>query len=73
MFEDSDITSTPTGSVGGAVNEALNTLITTVRFDETNYLPWFNSAQLYIIGKGKLGYLKGETKAPTSTTTFSKW
>lgn len=64
MSEASDVTLNPIGSVGGAMNEAPNTLITTVQFDETNYLPWFHSTQLYIAGKGKLGYLTGKTKAP---------
>lgn len=51
MLEFSEASFVSTGSVEGIVNEASNTLITKIRFDGSNYLPWFHSAQLFIIGK----------------------
>lgn len=74
MSEVSDVSSFPTRSVGGIVNEAPNTLIMTGQFDGSNYLPWYHSTQSFIIGKGKFGYLTGDTKAPDlEPTTFPKW
>lgn len=61
MSKINDVTSAPSRGVG-AVNETPNAFITTVKFDGSNYLPWFHLAQLYITGKAKLGYLTGETK-----------
>lgn len=69
MLETSDITSMPSGRLE-VVHDNPNTLISTVRFDGNNFLPWFHSAQLYIIGKGKLGYLTGATKAPASSAPY---
>lgn len=48
--EVSEVSSTPIGNIGGIANEAPNTHIAIVQFD------W--SAQLFITGKGKVGYLR---------------
>lgn len=73
MLETGDITSMPFGRLEG-VTDNPNTLISIVRFDGNNFLSWFYSAQIYITGKGKLGYLTGATKvlAPSSPN-FPKW
>lgn len=55
MLETSDVTSASSRGVGTVMNKTPNALITTVKFDGSNYLPWFHSTQLYITGKGKFG------------------
>lgn len=58
MSEPSDVTSAPSGGIRGVANEAPNSLIAIVRFDGNNYFHWFQSAQLFITGKGEPEYLK---------------
>ncbi|CAN0910966.1 Retrovirus-related Pol polyprotein from transposon TNT 1-94 [Linum grandiflorum] len=41
--------------------------ITTHRLDGKNYLKWSKTVLMHIKGRGKGGYLTGETKAPAST------
>ena len=38
--------------------------ITTFRLNGSNYFWWHQSIQLYICGRGKLGYLNGERPKP---------
>ena len=37
--------------------------ITTIRLNGDNFLRWSQSIQMYIKGRGKMGYLMGEKKA----------
>ncbi|RVW16372.1 hypothetical protein CK203_067829 [Vitis vinifera] len=39
--------------------------ITTIRLNGDNFLRWSQSVRMYIRGRGKMGYLMGEKKAPT--------
>ncbi|XP_072062320.1 uncharacterized protein [Arachis hypogaea] len=41
--------------------------ITTFRLNESNYLRWSQSVQMYIRGRGKIGYLTGERSQPNIT------
>ena len=41
--------------------------ITTIRLNGANYLRWSQSVQMYIRGRGKLGYLTGERLQPAIT------
>lgn len=44
------------------------------KFNGSNFLEWAQSIKLVIDGKGKLGYLTGETKKPSSTdASLQKW
>lgn len=73
MLETSAVSLTPLGGVEVG-HENPNTLILTVRLDGSNVLPWFHSTQIYITGKGKIGYLTGATKASDpKSATFPKW
>lgn len=73
MLDTSDITYVPSNGLEAGIGNP-NTLISTVHFDGSNFLPWFHSAQIYSTGKGKLGYLTGATKAPDpSSLCFPKW
>ncbi|KAF5462800.1 hypothetical protein F2P56_018777 [Juglans regia] len=38
--------------------------ITNIRLNEANFLRWPQSVRMYIRGRGKIGYLTGETKEP---------
>lgn len=70
MLETSDVTLAPSRGMK-VVNETPNALITTVRFDGSNYLPQFHFAQIYITGKRKLGYLTGETDSRSKISYIS--
>lgn len=66
--------STDGGSLGGIANESLDSLITTVQLDGTNFIAWSQSIKLCITRKGKGAYLSGATKMPTPIdSTFEKW
>ena len=49
--------------------------LTVEKFDGKNYRQWAQSIKLVIEGKGKLGYLTGETTKPTSSAraALQKW
>ena len=48
--------------------------ITTIRFDETNFLRWSQSVWMYIRGRDKIGYLIGDTKELAKTDcSFATW
>lgn len=46
------------------MNGSLNTQITTIKFDGTNYLAWSQLASLYISGKYKEDYLLEDMTIP---------
>ncbi|XP_074364949.1 uncharacterized protein LOC141705998 [Apium graveolens] len=48
--------------------------ITSIRLNGDNFVRWSQSVRMYIRGRGKIGYLTGETKKPASTDlTYSTW
>lgn len=48
--------------------------ITTIRLNGDNYLRWSQSVRMYIRGRGKIGYLTGDKKAPaTKDPTYATW
>ncbi|GMY06903.1 hypothetical protein FCV25MIE_02142 [Fagus crenata] len=48
--------------------------MTSNKLDGTNYFAWSQFVQLYVTGKGKLGYLTGEKiKLAMSDPSFSTW
>ena len=48
--------------------------ITTIRLNGDNYLRWSQSVRMYIRGRGKIGYLTGEKKAPApEDPTYATW
>lgn len=54
------------GSLRGVVHESPNMLITTIKFNGTNYLTWSKSIIIHIQGRDKEEYLTGEAKKPSS-------
>ena len=48
--------------------------ITTIRLNENNFLRWSQSVQMYIKGRGKIGYLTDNTKEPTKMDhSYATW
>ncbi|XP_071909660.1 uncharacterized protein [Coffea arabica] len=48
--------------------------ITTIRLNGDNFLRWSQAVRMYIRGRGKMGYLTGETKAPICTDpAYATW
>ncbi|XP_059638929.1 uncharacterized protein LOC132281222 [Cornus florida] len=63
----SPITTQPTNPATQAPNaDSHSVQITNIRFNGDNYLRWSQSVQMYIRGRGKIGYLTGDKKAPVS-------
>lgn len=62
------------GASGSIPMEIYSSPITTVKFDDTNYLTWSQSVKISIRGCGKWGYISGDTKAPKrDDPTYVKW
>ena len=61
------------GSVGAFDNSPLH--LTVEKLNGKNYREWAQAIKLVIDGKGKLGFLTGETRRPPSTdaTASHKW
>lgn len=77
MSEESAI-STPSRSVdtsgGNNGSKVHNAIITTVRFDGTNFFAWSQFALLYISGKDKEAYILDEMVIPNITNPkYRKW
>lgn len=49
-----------------AVSENPSLQITTHKLNDLNYLQWSQSVKMFVIGRGKMGYLIGTVVAPTS-------
>lgn len=48
--------------------------ITTIRLNGDNFLRWSQAVRMYIKGRGMMGYLTGETKAPPETDpAYATW
>ena len=48
--------------------------ITTIRLNENNFLRWSKFVRMYIRGRGKIGYLTGDTKEPVRTNpSYATW
>ena len=48
--------------------------ITTIRLNGSNFLHWSQAVRLYIRGRGKIGYLTGETTAPEKfDSAYATW
>ena len=48
--------------------------ITAHKLNGRNYLQWSQSVKIVICGRGKLGYITGETKPPAQTEpTYQTW
>lgn len=47
--------------------------LTVEKLDGKNYREWAQSIKLIIDGKGRLGYLTGETKMPTDAALLQRW
>ncbi|KAL5768068.1 hypothetical protein ACOSQ2_014851 [Xanthoceras sorbifolium] len=48
--------------------------ITTIHLNGDNFLRWSQSVRMYIRGRGKIGYLTGETKKPNlEDPTYATW
>ena len=51
-----------------------NLKITTSLFNGKNFLAWSQSVTLFLKGRGKIGYINGRIKAPsTEDATYEKW
>lgn len=62
------------GTLRGVVTESPNTLITTVKFNGSNYLTWSKSVLIHVQGRDKEDYLTGEAKKPPKDDPkFRKW
>ena len=62
----SESTSVPanTSEVTKTHSDSHSIQITTIRLNGENFLRWSQSVRMYIRGRGKMGYLTGEKKAP---------
>lgn len=59
--------------MGGVVTESLNTLIITIKFDDTNYLTWSKSV-IDIHGRDYEEYLTGKAKKHSKDDLkYRKW
>ncbi|KAL4304458.1 hypothetical protein GQ457_10G015160 [Hibiscus cannabinus] len=72
-----DITSLPAPSSGSLDNPDSSSLaITCHRLTGNNYLEWSQSVKIYVVGRGRSGYLTGNTEQPNATTDAAgsaKW
>ena len=79
------VKSTSSETTGEMATEVTNTMasngsenstfqFTVEKLNGKNFLEWAQSIKLVIDGNGKLGYLTGETKKPSSTdASLQKW
>ena len=58
-----NVSSIPT-ETKNSYTESHSVQITNIRLNESNFLRWSQSVRMYIRGRGKIGYLNGEIKAP---------
>ncbi|KAL9457224.1 hypothetical protein AB3S75_006295 [Citrus x aurantiifolia] len=56
--------STDISKISATSSESHSVQITTIRLNGDNFLRWYQSVRMYIRGRGKMGYLTGEKKAP---------
>ena len=56
--------STDVSKISATSSESHSVQITTIRLNGDNFLRWSQSVRMYIRGRGKMGYLTGEKKAP---------
>lgn len=57
-----------------STTESHSIQITTIKLNGENFLRWSQSVCMYIRGRGKIGYLTGETKEPAADdTTYPTW
>ena len=48
--------------------------ITTIRLNGDNFLRWSQSVRMYLRGRGKIGYITGESKQPdVNDKTYAIW
>ena len=66
-FQMSDVSfvSCPSVTTPHSNADSYSVQITTIRLNGDNYLRWSQSVRMYIRGRGKIGYLTGDKKAPT--------
>ncbi|RVW50122.1 hypothetical protein CK203_012113 [Vitis vinifera] len=55
---------TDSSKISPTTSESHSVQITTIRLNGDNFLRWSQSVWMYIKGRGKMGYLTGEKKAP---------
>ncbi|KAL6312310.1 hypothetical protein AAG906_004931 [Vitis piasezkii] len=55
---------TDSSKINPTTSESHSVQITTIRLNGDNFLRWSQSVRMYIRGRGKMGYLTGEKKAP---------
>ena len=55
---------TMAGDLPKATSESHSVQITTIKLNGDNFLRWSQSVRMYIRGRGKMGYLTGDKKAP---------
>lgn len=71
---DSSSIRTICGASGSIPMETYSSPISIVKLDGINYLTWSESVKISIRGRGKWGYILGDTKAPTrDDPTYAKW
>lgn len=48
--------------------------ITTIRLNGDNFLRWSQSVRMYLRGRGKIGYITGDSKQPdVNDNTYAIW
>ena len=55
---------TDSSKISPTTSESHSIQITRIRLNGDNFLRWSQSIQMYIRGRGKMGYLTGKKKAP---------
>ncbi|XP_024019292.1 uncharacterized protein LOC112090970 [Morus notabilis] len=66
--------STDVSKISATSSESHSVHITTIRLNGDNFLRWSQSVRMYIRGRGKMGYLTGEKKAPAEDDpAYATW
>ncbi|GMY21564.1 hypothetical protein FCV25MIE_16805 [Fagus crenata] len=63
----------PVSSTVMTQSDNMSMQMTSNKLDGTNYSAWSQFVELYVTGKGKLGYLTGEKIKPAISPSFSTW
>lgn len=67
-------TTTDSAKINRVTSESHSVQITTIRLNGDNFLRWSQSVRMYIRGRGKMGYLTGEKKAPAvDDQNYATW
>ena len=62
------------GSFSTSSHDRLTHLITSHKLNGQNYTQWVRSIKIFLLGKGREGYITGDSKCPKKrATNVKKW